>query len=192
MLLDTRVEDFYRVALEIAGALSPKYYNVSVKYSPYDIVQELAVKIVKNNIDYDETRGSSFSSFIYMLVNKTYIDLSRSKVNKYIQTVSLDEDLQEDFTLGDIMADDFNLEEDVVSRLYCETLVENLPCDSEKDRLGDTPLGIMKLSVRSVVQLKLKGYSPDEIARFFGVNPSNLSHYMKTAKRCLYEDLALC
>lgn len=192
MLLDNKVDEFYEVALDIAGALSRKFFTVAERYTPEDIVQEAACRVVKYNLNFDEERGTSFSTYVYRLVQSVYIDLSRKKENRKMQYIFWSDTVPngDELLVEETMYDTFDMENEVLGKAICENILESLPNVSTNNRVGVTPLGIRPLSVRSVMELKIGGYTLDEIASFFGVETTNLNYYIRSGKRRIQEEMA--
>lgn len=76
---DEVVEEFYDKVSEIAYALSKKYWQVSGIYPVEDVIQEVVLRVASRKIMYDPTK-SKMSTFVYMIVNSTYMNIAKSKV----------------------------------------------------------------------------------------------------------------
>lgn len=183
-LLDVRAEEFYEVALVAAKNLGRKYYSVVHYMSPEDIVQDVAIKIIKTDIQFDEERGN-FKSFVYLLVSSAYLDNAR-KIKKHEGCVSLDAEIVNgELGMEDMLDSGYRLDDAIIDLETVDNIIENLP--NESNRVGQTPLGIMNMSVRNLIKFKLYGYNAREMSEWFGVKQSNINLQLRKGKRILQE-----
>lgn len=191
-LLCERSEEFYEVAGDIAKRLAKKYFTVSSVMEPEDVVQEVALKIVRNNIEFDESK-SSFYHFIYRLINNMYIDLSRiySSNHNVRLFMSTDAELNEfGSTIYDVTeSKGLKPDEEVLGNISVEEILDNLPNDG--NRIAETPLGIMRLSVRNITLFRLHGYSCDEISKWYNVHKNSAFRLNRKAKNIISDLLSL-
>jgi DNA-directed RNA polymerase specialized sigma24 family protein len=184
-LFEMDTELFYETAKRIAIVLGKKYYTVASIFEAEDIVQMVAMKVVQYNTIYDASKGK-YSTFLYRLINNTYIDLGRKYKNQNMIT-SLDKEIS-DTENADLFIDvtesgTLNPEEKVFGDFGYEYIIENLPCES--DRISETPLGVMNMSIRNLVMLKFNGFTTNDISEWFNVNPSNINSLLRKGKRCV-------
>ncbi len=152
---------FYKNGLEISTYLSFKYRSVSQYFSPDDVLQEAASKIIRNSIIYN-SKKAKLSTFIFTILNSLYIDLSRGKLVKYYSgnLDSIDKNIieGEDIKFSDVIGDkSVDIDGDVASNI----LIESLPNDCiEGDSFG----------YRDVIGLMVNGYDVRGIADYYNTS----------------------
>ncbi len=173
------MEEFFDLALPIARKLGyTKYHTVSCFQDPEDVVQELATKIIRRGVKFDDSKAS-LKTFVYVMLNRLYIDLSRKYNGKVCKSLDHEEVSDEGVvTFGNLVPSPFPSPEDIaIGNTTKEYIINNLPCDG--GRVAETPLGIKNMSVRNVVIFKSFGYTAKDIASWFGVNSSSVSNLLK-------------
>lgn len=174
---------FQEEALRVTRSLKYKFYNVFDQMSEDDVVSECWIKIISQNISFDETRNCKFESFVRMIVTSKLIDLTRS-INVSSRCPiwqSLDEspfinDYQdsEKITRADIIPDD-SIEEE--SR-FKETL-DSIERMAEK---------LNFLPVTDMVQMYAKGMTAEQIADSLGLHYYRVLDAIQILKRIFKED----
>lgn len=71
------IEQFNIEAKKIACSLYHKYYQVFEVMDVDDVVDECWKKVIGKDISYDPSKGTSFRTFVYMIVSSKLIDLTR-------------------------------------------------------------------------------------------------------------------
>ncbi len=150
---------FYRDGLNMARKLSHKYSSVSQYYSPEDVLQETASKIVRNGIKHDSDK-SKLSTFIFKIINCVYIDLSRGKLVKHYDgnLDSIDREIidGESISIVDTLYDDFVLDDEVLGNVMINSLPDNK--DSED------------FSFKDIASLVFEGYDIKGIAKRYNTS----------------------
>lgn len=149
---------------------SGKFYSIAHQYDAEDMVQSLCVKWLTNRyLDKFDPEVTSVRYFIMTGVKHFYIDTLRSQR----EALSLDEEIGEDgFTLQDVLTDSVDMEENTISVLSYEWLLNQLPNDTKSKIRVVTPKGEFKATMRVLATLLCEGYSQAEIASFF-LNPKS-------------------
>ena len=149
-LSDEWVDKFYEKAYEIARAISKTYWQVDHVYSVDDVVQEVVIRVASRRIKYDPEK-SGFPTFVYMLIQSTYRNLSKSKaVVNMGKSQSLEEEMIEGKELSSIMPDKKANEFEQLAEI--KEIIE----------------GIEDEKIKKVIKLKLAGYKNKEIGKLSG------------------------
>jgi RNA polymerase sigma factor (sigma-70 family) len=176
-------EDFYKYGVSAANSLRTKYYTVSENHSPEDIVQYVACKVIKQHIQFQQDKRN-FRGFVFMLIKNKYIDLSRRLKDK--SAISLEREIDDEggLTIEDMIAcPGVSPEDEVLGDIGFNNIIDSLP--NSGDKVAETPMGILNLSVKNLVLLKYKGYSTKEMAEMFGVTSGNINSIIREGKRLI-------
>lgn len=169
---------FQEEALKVTRSLKYKFYNVFDQMSEEDVVSECWIKIIQQNISFDDTRNCKFESFVRMIVTSKLIDLTRS-INVSSRCPvwqSLDESPfngndpdMEKVTRADIVPDE-SIEEEMQ---FKETL-------DSIERLADK---LNFLPVTKMVQLYAQGKTAEQIADELGLHYYRILDAIQILKR---------
>lgn len=153
-----------------------------------DVVGEVALKLVKNQIEYDSEKAS-LKRFLTLIVDRYCQDtvwLLRAK--KRPSLLFYEESVSEDSesTFLDLLGGE---EMDMTENLVFEDLLNSLPGGSVTSKVSETPIGISVLGVRDVAKLLLHGYKKKEIANMFGVSTTTISSILKNNEEMVIDSL---
>jgi len=177
-------EEFTRLALICAEGLKSKYFSADLVYSPGDVVNEVWYKILRQDIDFDETKKKSLKGFVKMLVEKKYIDLSR-KVKKENGNLSMNVEVFDDggYTLLDTLGfRDTNLD-NVEDEVILNDFFDELPYYLEKRGINPT----QGLKLDQILKLRVYGNSIGEIASMLDVNSNQVRNLITKNKKILLD-----
>jgi len=140
---------------------SPSFYSLRAQYGVEDLVQAITVKFLTNGyIDRWNPEKASISTYICGAVRNFFVDcLTAQKLH-----ISLDIDDEEGVSLKDIIPDPDPAT--IISVCAVEQILANLPDVSRSVARLHSPLGIFKLSLRSLAIHFHHGYTQAEIASY--------------------------
>lgn len=167
------LEEFAEKARGVAEYYLKRYPSLRGCIEAEDLVQDSVLKILVYNNRYDPEK-SAFSSFVYMIVSSVAKDILKSRFfNNFLNTdyferaVKID-NYDEDFTLGDVVGlcgCSEAMEDKIIEKISYDEIMDKLPTDSS--RVARTPYGVINMSPRNVIELKMAGYSNKEICSWF-------------------------
>ena len=131
--------------------------------------------------------STKFTTFANMVIKNAFIDMYRKEKLRKIDFVSLEECFAEDEAgngagLIDFLSTENNTENEVLTKIRNELVFKHIKIAKENCTANTTVQGF------SALELKIKGYSGEEIARMFNVPSNSLRTWMSKARKILLND----
>lgn len=153
----------------------------NIGYAEFEDYRQMAYLTVCNKVHkYDGS--TKFTTFADMVITHALIDKYRREKNKNLDTISLDDvcfEGDEDAKLMDFLASESNTENKVLAKVTDELIKKYIRDEKHKCSAHTTVRGFEAL------ELKLAGYSGEEIANMFNVPSNSLRSWMSRAKKIL-------
>lgn len=139
------------------------------------------------NKTYKYDGSTKFTTFANMVIKNAFIDMYRKEKLRKIDFVSLEECFAEDEAgngagLIDFLSTENNTENEVLTKIRNELVFKHIKIAKENCTANTTVQGF------SALELKIKGYSGEEIARMFNVPSNSLRTWMSKARKILLND----
>lgn len=128
-----------------------------------DLFQIGCIGLLKASKDFDERKGYRFSTLAHLYIRREIYSFTKSQSRikrgngKSIVSIDLEVDEAERSTLGELIASDTNVLDEVEARFLYRKLLQ-------KDK-------------RKIVPLLIEGYSTSEIAKKFGVTRVTVNNW---------------
>lgn len=174
---------FQKEALKVARSLRYKYYNVFDQMSEEDVVSECWMKIISQNISFDESRNCKFESFVRMIVTSRLIDLTRS-IN-VSSRCPVWQSLDESPFSGDLQDTEKITRSDVIPD---ERIDENNKYQETLDNIESMASKLNYLPVTEMVKLFAQGLTAEQIAEHLGLKYYRVLDAIQILKRIFKED----
>lgn len=131
--------------------------------------------------------STKFSTFADRVLTNAFIDKYRFEKNRNKELLSLDDVCSEDadgngVSLAEFLVADTNVENEVLSKMTNDALKKYIASAKTKCSAKTTVRGFEAL------ELKLEGYSGEEIANMFDVPSNSLRSWMSRAKKALLDE----
>ena len=131
--------------------------------------------------------STKFTTFANMVIKNAFIDVYRKEKLKKFDFISLEECFTEDDSgngagLIDFLSTDNNTEKEVLTKVRNDLVFRHINLAKENCTAKTTVQGF------SALELKIKGYSGEEIARMFNVPSNSLRTWMSKARKILLSD----
>lgn len=131
--------------------------------------------------------STKFTTFANMVIKNAFIDIYRKEKLKKFDFISLEECFAEDDSgngagLIDFLSTDNNTENEVLTKVRNDLVFKHIKMAKENCTAKTTVQGF------SALELKIKGYSGEEIARMFNVPSNSLRTWMSKARKILLSD----
>lgn len=195
----------YQTITSISVAkLLPTYGKLKNYYTVDDIVQEITISILNQKVVYDSSK-CSLGGFINKLATNKCIDLY-----KYCFGIWRDFSLHCDIQEGYNSVDNTKLysstsavqspEDEVIDNMLMEAFQEklkflhNVRQDTRKRKIVINSKGekrVKVLRLYKIVDLKIKGYTNEEIGNMFGINKSQVAVIVRNHKKKIRELIPL-
>lgn len=131
--------------------------------------------------------STRFSTFADKVLTNAFIDKYRFEKNRNKELLSLDDVCSEDsdgngVSLAEFLVADTNVENEVLSKITNDAIKKYIASAKTKCSAKTTVRGFEAL------ELKLEGYSGEEIANMFDVPSNSLRSWMSRAKKALLNE----
>lgn len=131
--------------------------------------------------------STKFSTFADKVLTNAFIDKYRFEKNRNKELLSLDDACSEDsdgngVSLAEFLVADTNVENEVLSKITNDAIRKYIASAKTKCSAKTTVRGFEAL------ELKLEGYSGEEIANMFDVPSNSLRSWMSRAKKALLNE----
>lgn len=131
--------------------------------------------------------STKFSTFADKVLTNAFIDKYRFEKNRNKELLSLDDVCSEDsdgngVSLAEFLVADTNVENEVLSKITNDAIRKYIASAKTKCSAKTTVRGFEAL------ELKLEGYSGEEIANMFDVPSNSLRSWMSRAKKALLNE----
>lgn len=131
--------------------------------------------------------STKFSTFADKVLTNAFIDKYRFEKNRNKELLSLDDVCSEDsdgngVSLAEFLVADANVENEVLSKITNDVIRKYIAFAKTKCSAKTTVRGFEAL------ELKLEGYSGEEIANMFDVPSNSLRSWMSRAKKALLNE----
>ena len=156
-------EEMFNKNIKIAYKIANRYLiNYANEYE--DIKQLALMGLWKAVSTFDNTHA--FSTYAYTVISNE-INCYLRTVKKHYNTISLKQEIKEDITLEDVLADKNN---------YIEKLENSLDIENYISQIRNSKLNEKE---KMVFELSLKGYRQDKIAKIVGYSQPHVSRTIK-------------
>ena len=156
-------EEMFNKNIKIAYKIANRYLiNYANEYE--DIKQIALMGLWKAVSTFDNTHA--FSTYGYTVISNE-INCYLRTVKKHYNTISLKQEIKEDITLEDVLADKNN---------YIEKLENSLDIENYISQIRNSKL---KEQEKIVFELTLKGYKQRQIAKIIGCSQAEVSRKIR-------------
>ena len=156
-------EEMFSKNIKIAYKIANRYLtNYASEYE--DIKQIALMGLWKAVSTFDNTHV--FSTYAYTVISNE-INYYLRTVKKHYNTISLKQEIKEDITLEDVLADKNN---------YIEKLENSLDIENYISQIRNSKL---KEQEKIVFELTLKGYKQRQIAKIIGCSQAEVSRKIR-------------
>ena len=160
-------EEMFNKNTNIAYKIANRYLvNYANEYE--DIKQVALMGLWKAVLTFNDTHA--FSTYAYTVISNE-INMYLRTIKKNNSTISLKQEVKENITLEDILADKNN---------YIEKLENNLDIENYISQIRNSKL---KGKEKTVFELTLKGYKQRQIAKITGCSQPQVSRLIKKLRK---------
>lgn len=160
-------EEMFNKNINIAYKIANRYLvNYANEYE--DIKQVALMGLWKAVLTFNDTHA--FSTYAYTVISNE-INCYLRTVKKHYNTISLKQEIKENITLEDILADKNN---------YIEKLENSLDIENYIVQIKNSKL---KEKEKIVFELSLRGYKQDKIAKIIGCSQPQVSRLIKKLRK---------
>lgn len=160
-------EEMFNKNINIAYKIANRYLvNYANEYE--DIKQVALMGLWKAVLTFNDTHA--FSTYAYTVISNE-INMYLRTIKKNNSTISLKQEVKENITLEDILADKNN---------YIEKLENSLDIENYIVQIKNSKL---KEKEKIVFELSLRGYKQDKIAKIIGCSQPQVSRLIKKLRK---------
>ena len=164
------IPEIFNSNIKIAYKIAQQYKNCGIECE--DLKQMCLLGLWKATITYKNDKGIAFSTYSYRVIQNELNHYLRNN-RKYFTNKYFSEEIGENITLEDAIADKHNKIEELENKLDNDLYI---------NKIKTSPL---KINERKTFELYLKGYKQDKIAKIIGCSQPQISRYIKKLKKNL-------